>query len=217
MRILIIFFLSIICLTFIQCSEDNPTDPPSQSSNGKLVIKSIPSGARIFLMGTDTGKNTPDSIDNLQQGIYDAFLYLQYYDTAYFTAQIYSNLTTTKEITLVDGLPFIEIVFDYIYAYTGDSVKFSWVLNQDVLMDSIIVQRPINNSPLYVIDKYYYNKELFVWKDQSGNPITYFLPSPDSGPNYYPRFEGFTYWFNFYGQKAHGTMTSFHLLISQEI
>jgi len=217
MRILIICFLSIICLTFIQCSEDNPTDPPPQTSKGKLVVKSNPSGARIYLMGTDTGKNTPDSLLNLEPGTYDLFLYLQYFDTAYFSAKIVENLTTTKEITLQDGLPFVDIDLDYIYAYTGDSVKFSWVINQDVLMDSIIVQRPIDNSPLYVTDKYFYNKELFVWKDQSGNPITYFLPSPDLGPNYYPRVEGFTYEFHFYGHKAHGAMTSFHLFFSQDI
>ena len=217
MRILIIFFLSIICLTFIRCSEDNPTDPPSQTSKGKLVVKSNPSGARIYLMGTDTGKNTPDSLLNLDPGTYDLFLYLQYYDTAYFSAKIVEDLITTKEITLQDGLPFVDIDLDYIYSYNGDSVKFSWVLNQDVLMDSIIVQRPINNSPLYVIDKYFYNKELFLWKDQFGNPKTYFLPPPELGPNNYPRVEGFTYEFHFYGQKAHGTMTSFHLFFSQDI
>ncbi|MBE0570157.1 MAG: PEGA domain-containing protein [Ignavibacteriaceae bacterium] len=217
MRILIIFFLSMICLTFIQCSEDNPTNPPSQSSKGKLVIKSNPQGARIYLMGTDTGKNTPDSLLNLEPDIYDLYLYLQYYDTAYFSVKIVEDLTTTKEITLQDGLPFVNIVLDHVYAFSGDSVKFSWVLNQDVLMDSVIVQRPIDNSPLYVTDKYFYNKELFVWKDQFGNPITYYLPPPDFGPNYYTRVEGFTYEFHFYGQKAHGTMTSFHLYISQDI
>lgn len=217
MRILIIFFLSIVCLTFIRCSDDNPTNPPSQSSKGKLVIKSNPQGARIYLMGTDTGKNTPDSLLNLEPDIYDLYLYLQYYDTAYFSVKIVEDLTTTKEITLQDGLPFVNIVLDHVYAFSGDSVKFSWILNQDVLLDSIIVQRPINNSPLYVIDKNFYNKELFVWKDQFGNPKAYYLPSPDLGPNYYPRVNGFTYEFHFYGQKAHGAMTSFHLFFSQDI
>jgi PEGA domain len=214
MRYLLSILFSIFCLAFIKCSEENPTDPPSQSK-GKLVVKSIPSGARIYLMGTDTGKNTPDSLTNLDAGTYDLFLYLQYFDTAFFSAKIVESLTTTKEITLQDGLPFVEIELNYLG--TSDSVKFSWLLNQDVLMDSIIVQRPIDNSPLYVIDKYFYDKELFVWKDQFGNPITYYLPPPDLGPKYYPKVEGFTYEFNFYGQKAHGTMTSFHLFISQDI
>ena len=217
MRYLLSILFSIFCLAFIQCSEDNPTDPPPQMSKGSLVVKSNPSGARIYLMGTDTGKNTPDSLTNLDAGTYDLFLYLQYFDTAFFSAKIVESLTTTKEITLQDGLPFVNIDFDYINTYSGDSVKFSWILNQDVLMDSIIVQRPIDNSPLYVIDKYFYNKKMFLCTDQFGNPKTYFLPPPELGPNYYQRVEGFTYDFNFYGQKAHGTMTSFHLFISQGI
>lgn len=217
MKLLIITFISLILLNIIGCSDDSSVDPPPQNTGGKLVIKSVPSGARIYLMGTDTGKNTPDSLLNLEPGVYDLFLYLQYYDTAYFSAKIVEDITTTKVITLVDGLPFVDIVLDYINAFSGDSVKFSWVLNQDVLMDSIIIERPINTAGNYVTDRYVYNKELFVWKDQFGNPITYFLPPPFVGQNYYPRVEGFTYWFNFYGQKAHGTMTSFHLFFSQEM
>ncbi len=217
MRYLLSILLSIICLAFIQCSEENPTDPPPQTSKGKLVVKSNPSGARIYLMGTDTGKNTPDSLSNLEPGTYDLFLYLQYYDTAYFSAKVVENITTTKEITLQDGLPFVDISLVYYNTYAGDSIKFSWELNQDVLLDSIIIQRPINNSPLYVTDKYFYNKELFLWKNQSGNLITYFLPPPQLGPKNYPKVEGFTYEFNFYGQKAHGTMTSFHLFFIQDI
>ena len=218
MKNLILLCLSVILLNFIHCSEDNSVNPPpAQNQKGNLVVKSNPPGARIYLMGTDTGKNTPDSLLDLEPDIYDLFLYLQYYDTAYFSVKIIENLTTSKEITLQDGLPFVDIVLDYINAFSGDSVKFSWLLNQDVLMDSIIIERPITISGIYVTDRYIYNKELFVWKDQFGNPITYFLPPPFVGQNYYPRVEGFTYWFNFYGQKAHGAMTSFHLFFSQEI
>lgn len=217
MRPLFITFISLILLNIIGCSNDSSIDPPPQNTGGKLIIKSVPSGARIYLMGTDTGKNTPDSLLNLEPGIYDLFLYLQYYDTAYFFAKIVENLPTTKEITLQDGLPLIDIDLDYIYRYTGDSVQFSWLLNQDVLIDSIIVERPISTSGIYMTDRYIYNKELFLWKDQLGNPIMYFLPPPNLGANYYPRVEGFTYWFNFYGQKAHGSMTSFHLFFSQDI
>ena len=216
MRVLILLLLTVVFLFLIQCTEDNPESPP-QNQKGKLVVKSNPSGARIHLMGTDTGKNTPDSISNLEPGIYDLFLYLQYYDTAYFSVKIIENLTTTKEINLVDGLPFVDIELTYTYAYTGDSVRFNFELNQDVLMDSIIVERPISTSGLYITDKYIYNKEMFTWKDQFGNPITYLLPAPQTGNKHYPRVEGFTYWFNFYGQKAHASMTSFHLSFSQDI
>jgi len=207
MKPLIILFVALVCLTMFYCSEESPESPP-QNSTGKLVIKSNPSGARIYLLGTDTGKNTPDSIDNLEPGDYDGFLCLQYYDTAHFTANILKNLTTTKEIVLEDGLPFINFVWDYSIGYGGDSVRFSFLVNQDILMDSIIVERPIDVSGTYTKDRYIYNKELLVWKDQFGNPVKYFLPNYNL---YYPRINNFNYWFNVYGQKAYGAQTYFHI------
>jgi len=197
------------------CTEDSPNQ--NQDPTGKLIIKSNPSGARIYLLGNDTGKNTPDSIDNLQPGNYDAFLYLQYYDTAYFTATVFSNLSTTKEIALHDGLPFVDIIWDYSLRFGGDSVQFSFQFNQDILMDSIIVDRPIDGSGTYTRDKYFYNKELLMWVDQFGNPITYFLPRSNLGQQYYPRIENKNYWINVYGQKAYGAKTVFYIQYSQEV
>lgn len=217
MKTLSLICLTIVLITLIQCSDDSPVDPPPTTSKGNLVIKSIPSGARIFLMGTDTGKNTPDSILGLEPGVYDMFLYLQYYDTSFFSVKIVEKITTTKDIVLVDGLPFVDIVLNYLIRFTGDSVQFNWVINQDVLIDSIIVKRPIDLSGNYVTDKYLYNNQLFPFEDQSGNEFTYFLPPVNSGSNFYTRIEGFPYWIDFYGQKAHGSMTAFHLYFSQGI
>jgi len=167
-------------------------------------------------MGTDTGKNTPDSLI-LDAGTYDLFLFLQYYDTSFFSVKVIKSLTTTKEVTLQDGLPFIDITLDYIIRFSGDSVQFNWVVNQDVLIDSIIIRRPITSAGNYVTDSYLFNKQFFPFEDQSGNLITYFLPPPYSGKNFYKRIEGLTYWIDFYGQKAHGSMTAFHISFSQGI
>ena len=216
MRILIPFFIAIICFSMFYCTQDNPESPnQNPDPTGRLIVKSIPSGARIYLLGTDTGKNTPDSIEYLQPGNYDAFLYLQYYDTAYFTATVYKNLTSTKEISLHDGLPFVDIVLDYSIRYGGDSVQFNYKLNQDILMDSIIVERPTDGSGNYIRDKYNYNSELLVWIDQFGIPIKYFLPSSHLGQQNFPRIQNFTYWFKFYGKKAYGAKVIFFILYSQ--
>jgi hypothetical protein len=209
-----LLLLIIFSFFIIRCSDDSPTDPLPQNSKGKMVIKSNPSGARIYLMGTDTGKNTPDSLD-LDPGTYDFFLYKQYFDTAFFSAKVIENLTTTKEIALQDGTPFVVINLDHTYAFTGDSVKFTWIVNQDILIDSIVITRPINSLPEYMTDRYVLNKRNYEWEDQLGNQIQYYLPLPELDFNYYPRIEGFTYDINFYGQKAHGLMTSFHLFFSQ--
>lgn len=218
MRIFISLFVSIIFLTFIKCTEDCPDCPPqTQGPKGKLVVKSNPSAARIYLMGTDTGKNTPDSLINLEAGTYDVFLYLQYYDTAYFTAEVRNNLTTTKEITLDDGLPFVDIELTYSTSYGGDSVKFYLILNQDLLLDSIIVVRPISSAGNYTTDRYLFSKELWKSRDEFGNSIQYNLPQAISTQHFYPRFENFTYEFHFYGQKAYGVKTYFVIHLYQDV
>jgi len=215
MRILIILFIALISFSLFYCTEDSP-ESPNQNPTGRVIIKSNPSGARIYMLGNDTGKNTPDSIENLQAGTYDAFLYLQYYDTAYFTATVYTSLTTTEEITLKDGLPFVDIVVDYSIVYGGDSVRFNFKINQDLLMDSIVVERPIDVSGTYIRNKFNYNKELLLWKNQFGNPVKYLLPPSNFGQQNFPLIQNFIYWINFYGQKAYGAKTNFGMFYSQE-
>lgn len=203
-----------VCLFIIGCSDDGPTDP--KDKKGKLVVKSIPPGARIFLMGNDTGKNTPDSLVDLNPGVYDLFLLLQYYDTAFFSANVVENLTTTKEIILSDALPSVNITLNYTISYGGDSVKFNYTLNQDVLLDSIIIKRPVS-TVRDTTEKNTFNSQLFSYEDQSGNPITYYLPTTGSGRNFYPRIEDTNYFIDFYGRKVHGSGTLFHLSFSQEL
>jgi len=215
MKLLIKSSLFLLLFTWISCSEENPEEPPQNGNGvGRLVINSTPSGARIYLQGTDTGKNTPGIIDNLEPGTYDGFLYLQYFDTSYFTAEIFENLTTTKNITLDDI--FLEFQWDYILRYTGDSVKFSYLINQDVLLDSIVVNRPLNDTS-NVIEKYYYNQKLLISEDQFGNPITYYLPPEEDGREFYPRIEDKTYLIYVHGHKAHGSQSNFNIFYSQEL
>jgi hypothetical protein len=209
LKTLIPFFLAIISLTFFYCSENTTETPPvDQGSTGKLVIKSNPPGAHIYLMGINTGKTTPDSINNLEQGIYDGFLYLQYYDTSYFRATVVKNTTTTIDTSLEDGLPFVEFLFDYQISGV-DSVRFFFTINQDVTMDSIRIQRPINIAGDYVTVKYLYNEEFFEYQDQSGVLKKYYLPPPELGPQYYPAIQNFNYYFSMFGHKAYGAKVEF--------
>ena len=214
MRLLISIIVLSVFLLFISCSEENPNSP---NETGKLVVNSIPSGARIYLGGVNTGKDTPDTLTNLEAGDYYLFLYLQYYDTAYFSIKIQKNLTTTKEITLEDGLPMVEILMDYHSTSGGDSVQFYYTLNQDVLVDSITVKRPIGISGFYTIDVYTFNSQLFNAIDQFNNPIRYYLPPLGNGENYYPRFTNLIYWIDIYGHKAYGAKVYFHTSIAKEI
>jgi hypothetical protein len=205
MKKLIAFILLTVFLSFVNCSESEipPIDP---DATGKLVINSNPSGAQIYLKGMNTGKTTPGTIENLDPGNYDGFLFLQYYDTAFFAVKVFSNTTTTVDTILTDGLPMVEFDFDFQTAFNDDSVRFNFTINQDVKMDSILVRRPINTAGGYVVDKYSYSAELFEYRDQFGNIKKYYLPS--SG-GYYPEIQNRDYYFSMFGHKARGAKVEF--------
>jgi hypothetical protein len=216
LKTVIPFFLAIISLTFFYCSEDSTGTPPvDQDSKGKLVINSNPSGAHIYLMGINTGKTTPDSIINLEQGIYDGFLYLQFYDTSYFRTTVLNNTTTTIDTSLEDGLPFVEFLLDY--QSGGDTVRFYFTINQDITMDSIAVMRPINISGDYVTIKYLYNEELFEYQDQSGMLKKYYLPPPELGQQYFNAIQNYNYYFSMFGHKAYGAKVEFRSYYSVKL
>ena len=204
MKKIIFLSLAVLSLLLFGCSEDN--NPGEVASTGKLVIRSTPPGAQIYLEGVNTGNITPSTIENLEPGNYDGFLLLQYYDTAFFAARVYNNTTTTVDTILTDGLPFVEFTFDFLTAFSDDSVRFYFTINQDVTIDSIIVQRPVDMAGTYEIEKYFFNGELFEYKTISGSLIKYYLPS--SG-GYYPAIENRNYNFNMFGHKAYGAKVEF--------
>ena len=208
MKKLTLFILTLIIFVFYSCTKDSSETSPLNST-GKLLIKSIPPGAQIFLKGINTGKTTPYTVENLEQGTYNGFLYLQYYDTTYFTANVFNNTTTTVDTTLKDGLPFVEFLFDFQIAFGGDSVQFNFTINQDVTIDSIAVQRPINNSGFIVTEKYLFNAELFECRELSGNLKKYYLPPSGSGPQYYQAIQNINYNFGMFGHKAYGAKVEF--------
>jgi len=206
MKKLIYLFPIVLSLILFYCSEDNTGNPNETDPTGKLVLKSNPSGAQIYLKGMNTGKTTPGTIENLDPGNYDGFLFLQYYDTAFFAVKVFSNTTTTVDTILTDGLPMVEFDFDFQTAFNDDSVRFNFTINQDVTMDSILVRRPINTAGGYVVDKYSYGAELFEYRDQLGNIKKYYLPS--SG-GHYPEIQNRDYYFGMFGHKAYGAKVEF--------
>ncbi len=210
MKVLTILFFALICFVFLHCSEDSPETPPDQNpATGKLVIKSNPSGAQIYLKGMNTGKTTPATIENLEPGNYDGFMSLQYYDTAFFAVNVFSNTTTTIDTSLKDGLPFVEFIFDFQISINDDSVRFNFTINQDVTMDSIAVMRPVDITGTSITDLYLYNEELFEFKELSGTLKKYYLPPSGSGLQYYPAIQNRNYYFSMFGHKAYGAKVEF--------
>lgn len=71
--------------------------PPPKSS---ITVNSTPSGARIYLSGSNTGKNTPDSFTGLDAGSYNFTLKLTGYRDTSFTASVSAGQNITRNITL---------------------------------------------------------------------------------------------------------------------
>lgn len=97
-----ITFASIILILLFSesCIDDVSVDNSPKKYTGKLILKSEPDSAKIFLLGTDMHKTTPDSIVNLQSGDYDVTLKLKNYRDTSFIANVYDKFRTEKFIEL---------------------------------------------------------------------------------------------------------------------
>lgn len=94
-----IFLIVTITLIINGCVDENVIEV-NKTLNGSIYLTSEPSGAKIILLGTDINKVTPDSITNLESGLYEVTLQKKnFYDTS-FAVKVFKNLRTTKNIKL---------------------------------------------------------------------------------------------------------------------
>ena len=97
---------TIFNVTIIKNQQVNKTVTLTEEiTTGSVFLESSPSGAQIFLDGTNTSKLTPSTIQNLEEGSHQFTLKLSGYIDTTFTVtiireqQVSKNITLTKEIT----------------------------------------------------------------------------------------------------------------------
>ncbi len=73
-------------------------------TTGSVLLESSPSGAQIFLLGTNTNKLTPSTIQNLEEGTYQITLKLESYKDTTFNVTIIRNQQVNKNITLTNEI-----------------------------------------------------------------------------------------------------------------
>jgi hypothetical protein len=98
-----LFFLLLIpfsVLLITSCSsEDEPITP---AEPGSLYITSNPAGAQIWIDGDSTGFTTPDTVTNLDEGLYSVTLRLQdYKDTTISISVVAGEMSILGPVTLV--------------------------------------------------------------------------------------------------------------------
>lgn len=101
-----LFFLLLIpfsILLITSCSsEDEPLTP---AEPGSLYITSNPAGAQIWIDGDSTGFTTPDTVTNLDEGMYSVTLrLLDYKDTTFSISVVAGEMSVVGPVTLVSNI-----------------------------------------------------------------------------------------------------------------
>ncbi len=104
MKKTLLLSLILINIYFFQSCVDKIVVVDTGNRGGKLILKSDPPGAQIYLLGTYTNKLTPDSIIQLKDGNYDVTLKKQNYHDTTFVISVYDTLTISKNIVLKSAL-----------------------------------------------------------------------------------------------------------------
>lgn len=100
MKIFSEYILLFIMFISINSCVDEHIIEVSDNLNGGIFVSSQPDSAEIFLLGTNTTKITPDSLSDLESGIYDVALKLEDYLDTNFTVEVFRNQITSKHVTL---------------------------------------------------------------------------------------------------------------------
>ena len=101
---ILLFIIAFAALLITACNTNNNTITP-QPDPGNIYVTSNPAGAQIWLDGVNTAQVTPDTIKNLDEGVYNVTLKLTDYNDATFSVSVISGQTSDlTNIVLVSNL-----------------------------------------------------------------------------------------------------------------
>ncbi|HMU42057.1 MAG TPA: PEGA domain-containing protein [Ignavibacteriaceae bacterium] len=101
----ILSLLFILSIGFVLSSCDSTTDPVIPPvTTGSIYLESTPAGAEIWVDGINSGKVTPDSVVNLDEGNRNITLKLADYDDTTFTMTVIAGQQVSKDVTMISNL-----------------------------------------------------------------------------------------------------------------
>ena len=119
------FLLALLMLGFLLISGCSPLDLIFGPS-GSINVDTYPSGAKVFLNGSNTGKITPCTITNLMKESYKVKVTLG--DLSYTeTVMVYSGCLTSVYKDLIPRLKEIIAKPDILYTKIGETRNFSTI------------------------------------------------------------------------------------------
>jgi len=125
-KVLPFFLLVLLILGSLLISGCSPLDLVFGPS-GSIYVSTYPSGADLFLNGSDTGEITPYTMTNLLKGTYE--IKVTYEDKSYTEEIIvYSGNTTSIYKDLLPRLKEIIINPNFLYTEIGETRDFSTII-----------------------------------------------------------------------------------------
>ena len=101
----ILSLLFILSIGFVLSSCDSTTDPVIPPvTTGSIYLESTPAGAEIWVDGINSGKVTPDSVVNLDEGNRNVTLKLADHNDTTFTMTVIAGQQVSKAVTMVTNL-----------------------------------------------------------------------------------------------------------------
>jgi len=101
----ILLLLFILSIGFVLSSCDSTTDPVIPPvTTGSIYLESTPAGAEIWVDGINSGKVTPDSVTNLDEGNRNVTLKLADHNDTTFVMAVIAGQQVSKSVNMVSNL-----------------------------------------------------------------------------------------------------------------
>ena len=167
-KLILLFIIAFAVLVLTSC--DTTDDPVTSAEPGSIYVTSNPAGAQIWIDGVNTSQVTPDTIRNLDEGVYTVTLKLTDYNDAAFSVSVTSGQTSDlTNIVLVTNL--MKTLFGLVKIYESFGTTSSEPSGLDLSRGKAW---GVSSDSSGLVDIYYFS-------DSAGT--SFFVQSADLNPN----------------------------------
>jgi hypothetical protein len=102
-KLILLLMISFAGMLITSCNKTD--DPVTSTTKGNIFVTSNPAGAEIWLGANNTSQTTPDTIKNLEEGVYNVTLKLADYNEVTFSVNVTAGQTSNlTNVVLVSNI-----------------------------------------------------------------------------------------------------------------
>ena len=119
-KLILLLIIPAVMLVITSCdnTSDNPTNPTTDK--GSLLVTSNPAGAQIWLDNSNTNQVTPDTVENIQEGLHNVTLKLtDHRDTTFSISITAGEIAVVTNVLLTSNIVTTQFGPIKIYETTG--------------------------------------------------------------------------------------------------